>query len=123
MAKLQAPVPKAHLEAIGQVTVNFALLESTVAFFAWELLGVEQRIGQAVTAEASFRNRVALVSSVFRLRCDDDELINELDEVLKVALACEERRNIVTHSVWAAGSTPESFTRVKTTAKISKGLS
>lgn len=122
MAKLQAAVPVQHLEAIGRITVNFALLESTVGFFAWMLLGTDQRLGQAVTAEASFRNQVALVSSLFRIRSADKSLVEGLDVVLKSALAAEERRNAITHSVWAAGAGGRTITRIKTTAKVAKGL-
>ena len=122
MTKLQAPVPREHLEAIGQIMVNFALLEMVLSYLAWNLLGVDQRIGRAVTAQSSFRNRMALVSSLFRLRCEDKGLIGELDEILKCVVRCEEQRNTVAHSFWTAGSLPEAVGRAKTTAKEFKGL-
>lgn len=122
MAKLQAPVPAEHLQAIGQITVNFALLESEISFFVWTWVSKDQRLGQIITAELSFRNLVSLLSSIFRHTVSEADKITELEELLGKALMVEEKRNVITHSVWAAGNTPETITRIKTTAKKSKGL-
>jgi hypothetical protein len=122
MAKLQAPVPAEHLRMIGQITVNFALLENAISFFVWTWISNEQRVGQIITAELSFRNLVGLLSSIFRHRMGDSEKVEELEALLTRALQVEEKRNIITHSVWGAGNTRETITRVKTTAKKAKGL-
>lgn len=122
MGRMQAPVPAEHLRAIGQITVNFALLESTICFFVWGIISADQMLGQIITAELSFRNLIALLSSLYKYRINDEGRLAELQKVLNRALYVEERRNIITHSVWAAGATPETITRFKTTAKKSKGL-
>ena len=50
----------ALLEAIGRITVNFALLEEAISLCIWALIGGEQQMGQIVTAELSFRQLVDL---------------------------------------------------------------
>src|SRR2546426_6141727 len=119
---LKAPVPSEHLRAIGQVTVNFALLESALSTFVWELISAEQRLGQTITAELSFRNLVALASSLSRFRNLTGETLERCEALLNRALEAEGHRNAVAHSLWAAGHTPASVTRIKVTAKKSKGL-
>ena len=113
-----------HLQEIGKITVNFAFLEDVISFFVWTWISKDQTVGQIITAELSFRNLIALLSSIFRHRTEDSEKVKMLDALLKRALQLEEKRNIITHSVWAGGKTPDTdtITRVKRSAKIYKGL-
>jgi hypothetical protein len=122
MGKIQTPVSNEHLRAIGQITVNFANLEGAISFFVWELISNDQRFGQIITAELSFRNLVGLLSSIYKYRANNQGQIIKLEELLNRALHVEEQRNLIIHSQWAAGSKPETITRLKTTAKKSKGL-
>jgi len=116
------PVPARHRQEIGSITVNFALLEHMIEFSIWELITKDQFVGQIITAELSFRNRIALLSSLVRHLKEDSETISELETLLSRALQAEEKRNLITHSDWAAGKTRGTITRFKRTAKISKGL-
>jgi hypothetical protein len=116
-----APVAPEHAQAIGRVTVNFALLEHIVSSFIWGFLG-DQLKGEIVTAELSFRSQVALLSSLHKHCVNDPQKNAELEELLKRALSLEEKRNIIVHSYWGTGSKDDTITRLKTTAKISKGL-
>ena len=50
MGKLKATVSSGHLQAIGQITVNFALLEHYIRFFIWDLISPDQNMGQIITA-------------------------------------------------------------------------
>jgi hypothetical protein len=69
---LQHPVPVQLLARIGDITVSFALLESTIQTLAGSQLQEHQRIGQIITAELSFRNLRALVTSLYRERHGED---------------------------------------------------
>lgn len=111
-----------HLKAIGLITVNFAILENEIAFAIWFLLGLDQQVGQIITAEQSFKNLAALFSSLYRNKTNDPKAIEELNKLMKKVTQVEEKRNKIMHSVWAEGDTHVSITRFKTTAKISKGL-
>src|SRR6266487_3679812 len=110
------------LQEIGRITVNFAFLEAAVSFFISGLISDDQTVGQIVTAELSFKNRIALLSSVVRHTSKDSEIVRRLDALLMRALHVEEKRNKVTHSVWGSCKTPDTITRVKFTAKVKKGL-
>ena len=119
---LKHPVPDMLLARIGDVTVSFALLESVVQTLAHSLVGAGQRMGQAITAELSFRNLRALVASLSKERVLSDADLEELRGLLKRSQELEDVRNQITHSVWGAGNTKASITRIKTTAKEKHGL-
>jgi hypothetical protein len=107
-----------HLKAIGLITVNYVLLENTLAAGIWSFLELDQMKGQIVTAELSFKGLVALFSSLYRNRRSDLGKIKELEKLLKKIMRAEETRNIICHSLWAAGATDQTLSRIKTTAKV-----
>jgi len=119
---LKHPVPSKHLEKIGDITVSFALLESTIQFFVWSLVEQPQRIGQIITAELSFKNSRAILISLYKERHGEDSDFKIIRELMKRAGKIEEKRNQITHSVWGAGKDANSITRFKTTAKEKCGL-
>jgi hypothetical protein len=120
--KRAQPTPPEYLQRIGKITASFALLEQILAFFVWSLISKDSVIGQIVTAELSFKTLLSLLSSLYRHATKSDSKIKELDNLLKRALQVEEKRNVISHSIWGTGQTPNSITRINTTAKISKGL-
>ena len=119
---LQHPVPSTHLTHIGDITVSFALLESTIQFLVGSLIREHQRIGQIITAELSFRNLRALLISLYLERHGEDDDYATLREFIKRAADIEEKRNQITHSIWGAGKDANSITRIKTTAKEKHGI-
>jgi hypothetical protein len=119
---LQHPVPEQVLARIGDITVSFALLESTIQALAGSQLQESQRIGQIITAELSFRNLRALATSLYRERHGEDADFETLREITKRAGRLEEERNQIVHSIWAAGKNPGTVTRIKTTAKERRGI-
>lgn len=120
--KWKSLISQVHLQAIGLITVNFAQLEDVITDFISDWIGNDSNIGKIVTAELSFRNLVALLSSLFRETAEKEATVEELDSLLKKALLVEEKRNIITHSIWTVGKTESTITRVKRTAKVGKGL-
>jgi hypothetical protein len=120
--KRAKPTPPEYLQRIGKVTASFAMLEQTLSFFIWGLISNDPIIGQIVTAELRFKNLLSLLSSLGRHRTKNEKRIKELDDWIKRAMKVEEKRNVICHSIWGAGEAPNSITRIKTTAKISKGL-
>lgn len=122
MGKSRETLSNKYLTAIGRVTANFSYLEDEVSFFLCALISQEQRLGQIITAELSFRARVALLSSIFRHKVSDNSKVEELEQLLVRALHAEQKRNIIIHSTWASGDTPKQRTRIKVTAKLGKGI-
>lgn len=118
---LQHPVPEGHLARIGDITVSFALIESVIQGLAWSLLGREQRVGQIVTAELSFRGLRALTLSLYRELRGEEARFHELKALMRRAERLETDRNQIVHSIWAAGE-GETVMRIKTTAKEKQGF-
>ena len=115
-------VPEHHLVHIGDMTVSFALLEAAIQILVWYLIGERQSIGQIITAELSFKSLRALAISLYLERNGEDSDYPTLKAFMKKAATFEDRRNQITHSIWAAGKDSQSITRIKTTAKVKNGL-
>ena len=115
-------VPDEHLRAIGDITVSFALLEMQLQSLVGNLLNETQRISQIVTAEMSFKALRALILSLYRQRHEEGADFQTLQELVVSTQRLEERRNVVTHSMWGASGSPGAITRIKTTSKESKGI-
>ncbi|MFZ1289580.1 MAG: hypothetical protein WAR79_05805 [Melioribacteraceae bacterium] len=117
------PVPDEHLKCIGDITVSFALLESSVQSLVWSMLNERQRIGQIVTAELSFRNlRSLLISLYIERHGKQDKDFGKLKELVERTASAEDKRNQITHSIWASCKELNSITRIKTTAKEKNGF-
>jgi hypothetical protein len=118
---LQHPVPDKILAKIGDVTVSFAMLESQIQSFTGSLVMEHQRVGQIITAELPFRSLRALTVSLYLDRHGEDGDCAELRELMRRAAVLEDQRNQITHSVWGAGDTADTVTRIKMTAKEKRG--
>ena len=119
---IKHPVPTALLGHMGDMTVSFALLESQMQSFFGALIKEHQRIGQILSSYLSFANLRAAILSLYKERHGEDGHFRELKDLMAEAGKIEEERNRITHSVWAAGGTPNSITRVKITARESRGF-
>jgi hypothetical protein len=130
--------PDAHLREVGRIVMLFAVLEHGMASFIWSLLGLnsgappelDQRYGQIVTAGLSFRGLLTLLDALFRETLTDittgsvtdPNLLDQWDQLQRRIANTEEQRNVITHSVWAAGDSSDTMTRIKSTVRVSKGL-
>jgi hypothetical protein len=97
-------------------------LEVAISIFVWQLISNDQRLGQIITAELSFRNLVGILSSIFKYRNNNQELIEELNKLLDRAIQAEEQRNLIIHSNWAVGSSQDTISRYKTRPKNQKDI-
>ena len=123
-----APVDPSLFEAIGKITVTFELLSQFVELGVWFLLFgcdniQDQRMGQIVTAERSFRQNVDLLACLYKHRYPSQggEELNRLCEKLQ---HIEDERNKVMHSRWIQHPAPASVLALlmKTTAKRKTGF-
>ena len=115
-----------HCLAIGRITVTFAELESWLSSFIWALIVPfsEQHVGQMVTAEMSFRQKLDLLVSLFLYRCKNPQKCAELKVLVARLSDLEQQRNTVQHSLWIRQTdNPAEATRLKITAKRKHGLS
>lgn len=119
---IQHPVPKRLLVHIGDITVSFALLENSIQMLIGSLIAEHQRIGQIITAELAFRSLRALAINLYKERHGEDSDFTALRELMRRAAELEDRRNQITHSLWSAGNTADTITRIKTSAKEKHGI-
>ena len=122
MKRLVHPIGPDLLAEIGDVTVSTALLESTLQRLAGSLLGSGQRTGEIVTCEVPFRRLLDLTRSLYIERTGEDPHLEVLGQLLKRAGDLYDKRNVVTHSVWAAGHEGYAATRIKLTVRGKVGL-
>lgn len=119
---IQHPVPERLLVHIGDIAVSFALLENGIQMLIGSLIAEHQRIGQIITAELAFRSLRALAISLYKERHGEDSDFTALRELMRRAAELEDTRNQITHSLWGAGITADTITRIKTTAKEKHGI-
>ena len=119
---LNHPVPPELLVHIGDMTVSFALLELQMQSFMGSLIREHQRVGQILSSYLAFSNLRAAIISLFLERHGQGEDFSRLKAIIAEAGKLEEERNRITHSVWAAGETSKSITRLKFTARESRGF-
>ena len=116
------PVPPKLLVHFGDIMVSFAVLENTLQALIWSLVREHQRIGQIITAEVAFKNLRALAISLYKARQDEDADFGTLKDLMKRAAEAEAKRNQLTHSLWGAGDSADTITRIKTTAREKRGI-
>jgi hypothetical protein len=117
-------LPDEHLKAIGSIIVSFASLENAVETAIWALMGIDSTKGAIVTSEMSFKNLLALFSSLYLNKINAPDEIEEMKALIKRSTQIEDRRNAVVHSLWGVRyyKHGQIVVRMKTTAKVSKGL-
>jgi hypothetical protein len=122
------PLSDEHLREIGRITINFATLDFHLAFAIGSLLTQDQAVAQMVAHELSFKQKLALFSSLVQHKLPAStkataECATDFENYVSRCAQLEERRNQVAHSVWLEQSTPGGpIQRLKITAKKSKGL-
>ena len=118
----ESALPENLHRELGRVTAEFAALEDELHYVIWTLLSWDQTLGQLVTAELSFKQLVALASSLFGYRSRNREDVNALESVLTRVAAVEARRNTLVHSRWLDANGPTAAIRWKRTARRKQGL-
>lgn len=101
-----------QLRAIGNVTVQFALLEHIIIDLVHELLTEQHRVKQVITSNLSCSRLLELLGHLAPLRAPNLE--HEVQAVIKHAESAEKKRNGIVHSIWnAAPQRPGQVLRFK----------
>jgi hypothetical protein len=120
--RLRSILNAEQLQALGQISADFQLLEETMSSFILDLIGAEPDVAEIITSELSFRKLVDLLSALFKHQVRNERKIVEMERLLARANSVAQKRNIIIHSGWAWGKTEGTVTRLKTTAKQKHGL-
>lgn len=120
--------PDACAAALGHLVVGFSWLERSLADHIGELAQLSPHVAPALTAEMSFKQRVAALSSLVRLspHLETYNTKNESTEavwhdITAMLFKAEELRNALVHSEWSLPAR-DLMRRAKTTAKAAKGV-
>lgn len=63
-------------------------------------MDVDQTTGQIVTSQLSFARLLTVLQALFEVRVDDQELLAEMNVLVRRASVLEQERNTVVHSAW-----------------------
>lgn len=107
---------------LGQVVQAFAFLERTISNVIKMMLGVPDDIGDIITAELSYRNKLDMFSSLLRYNVKkykdfDEDIETRFRELLSLCSTAGGQRNRIIHSDFAANKF-----RLQITAKARHGL-
>jgi hypothetical protein len=124
---LRCSAPHVHL--VGEIAIAFGYLELCLEASIWQLLAGDDQnamlIGQAITADMSFRLKVDALSSMSKLRLRGEPVESELRSLVNDLLRVEGERNEIMHSAWVYSENSETGDLVismKATARHKKGL-
>jgi hypothetical protein len=117
-------------QALGQLTIYYAMLEGQLKFNIWLMLRKEDEIStlaeiqeqeaaQIVMAGRPFSTLIDMFCSLSKLRGADP---GQLGIVRKDLERVSVERNRYVHSEWGSGTKPGAVTRYRHTAKAKNGL-
>lgn len=114
--------PEQFDASLGNIVEGFSFLERTLSNVIILLLGVTNEIGDIITAELSYRNKLNLLSSLFQHKLTEYKKVHsdvetQFKELLSLCNKAEGLRNQIIHSNYVANQF-----RIKITAKAKKGL-
>ncbi|OHE82825.1 MAG: hypothetical protein A2107_00675 [Verrucomicrobia bacterium GWF2_62_7] len=120
--------PDECTSALGYVTIGFNWLEESLERQIARLAGLSARIAPAMTSELSFKTKVAVLSSLVRMKpplrefnVGKESPEDVWNDIVRMLFECEQLRNKVAHSRWSLPSGAR-IQRTKTTAKPARGV-
>lgn len=89
------------MKALALITLEYARLEHFISALIWSLVAADIRVGQTITANLMFRNRVLLLRSLFRMlpSVGVDADVSGLETLMARAEAAVLRRNDIVHAL------------------------
>ena len=109
------------LARLGECIVQFQRIEDAVATCISAMVGRSRKVGEIITAEMSFRARVATFGALFAYSLKSSTLPDDITELISRLHWAEQQRNMLVHSLWdASESKPDSIRREKKSIRKSK---
>lgn len=123
MASVLYPSKKEYLELIGLIVVESANLENSLNRAISQILDITSEEAEIITAELSFNVSLHIFCSLFLNKFSaDKEALAQLEDARQKADKAMVERNTIAHSIWGIGKETGEVFRLKTTAKMAKGL-
>ena len=102
------------LARLGECIVQFQRIEDALSVCISAMVGRSRKVGEIITAEMSFRARVATFGALFAHSLKSSTLPEDITELIARLHWAEQQRNTLVHSLWDASETkPDSILRKK----------
>jgi hypothetical protein len=102
------------LARLGECIVQFQRIENALSVCISAMVGRSRKVGEIITAEMSFRARVATFGALFAHSLKSSTLPEDITELISRLHWAEQQRNTLVHSLWDASETkPDSILRKK----------
>ena len=102
------------LARLGECIVQFQRIEDALSVCISAMVGRSRKVGEIITAEMSFRARVATFGALFAHSLKSSALPEDIAELISRLQWAEQQRNTLVHSLWDASETkPDSILRKK----------
>ena len=125
MEKIDEQFAKIH-EVVGWICVSFESLDLLLSATVNKLISDDPDIGSIITSEMAFKNLVHAFSSLTKYKySDQQDLLIEIDKLIRELNEAEEKRNQIIHSTYANKVNKKKevdIQRIKITARQKRGL-
>ena len=99
---------------LGECIVQFQRIEDAISVCISAMVGKSRKVGEIITAEMSFRARVATFGALFAYSLKSESLPEDIAELVSRLLWAEQQRNTLAHSLWdTSEGKPDSIRREK----------
>ena len=99
-----AGVSSDHLEAIGQVAVCSAMVESTIRAVIWKYASVDPQIGRCFTGGARIGDLLLTIEAIVGQTQSNKSLISDVNNIcIEIKGLFVERARVI-HRVWGMGA-------------------
>lgn len=116
MTSISTVLSDAHLRAIGNVAVQWSILEYHMEQAIWALGSLATLNGRALTAQMGNKMRRDVIESLANEFIVDEALRDRLDKILSNVKELGGERNRVVHALWGSTSTPNAARAHTTTS-------
>jgi len=114
----ETPLSKDHLSAIGRISVEWTLLEKAIALVVWELAGLREEQGHAVTTHIPTLTLIDMAKTLANEWLPNDPTEEKLKAHLgRIAYELRSKRNRAVHGLWGPAATEGCVALLETTAR------
>lgn len=115
------PLTNKHLQAIGEVSAAWTLLEGKIELGIWGFSGLPMRTARIFTADMRIRQRLQTLGVLGHQKLENDVSAKaELDEIINNIKLRENDRNKIIHAEWQFSDIPGSAAAVRIKLKNNK---
>ncbi len=101
------PPTPAHLQAMGMVVVESAVLENVLELAIWQIEGLSPEVGFHETLHLGLRRKSVRFFKAAKQRFNTPNDRKSLADIMKDLRAAGKQRNFVVHGSWAWGIKPD----------------